>query len=106
MHAMHMREVEYTMRRGLRTQHDAWINHTEKRCRNPNTPIEHALGEAVLSTRAETRDRGLDFGPRRTRCLGPRFKIERRRETVVCGDSNRLLYVTAKLRIEASEARG
>src|SRR5215213_5367170 len=33
MHAMHMREVEYTMRRGLCTQHDAWINHTEKRCR-------------------------------------------------------------------------
>ncbi len=31
-HAMHMRAVEHTIRRGLCTQHDAWVNHTENRC--------------------------------------------------------------------------
>src|SRR5215211_3183094 len=34
MHAMHMRAVEHTIRRGLCTQHDAWVNHTENRCRS------------------------------------------------------------------------
>src|SRR5215210_465016 len=29
---MHMRAVEHTIRRGLCTQHDAWVNHTENRC--------------------------------------------------------------------------
>src|SRR5215212_4623196 len=33
MHAMHMRAVEHTIRRGLCTHHAAWINYTENRCR-------------------------------------------------------------------------
>src|SRR5215211_989223 len=33
MHAMHMRAVEHTIRRGLCTQPDAWVNYTENRCR-------------------------------------------------------------------------
>ncbi len=30
MHAMHMRAVEHTNQRGLRTHHVAWVNHTRK----------------------------------------------------------------------------
>src|SRR5215211_536740 len=32
MHAMHMRAVEHTIRRGFCTHHAAWVNHTENRC--------------------------------------------------------------------------
>src|SRR5215217_1615016 len=32
MHALHMRAVEHTIRRGLCTHHAAWANHTENRC--------------------------------------------------------------------------
>jgi hypothetical protein len=32
MHAMHMRAVEHTNRRGLRTHHAAWVNNTGNRC--------------------------------------------------------------------------
>jgi hypothetical protein len=28
-----MRAVERTIRRGLRTHHAAWVNHTENRCK-------------------------------------------------------------------------
>src|SRR5215217_3852447 len=48
---MHMRAVERTIRRGLRTHHAAWVNHTENRCRRGNRlerrPILRAVRDLV-----------------------------------------------------------
>jgi hypothetical protein len=60
MHAMHMRAVEHTNRRGLCTHHAAWANHTENRWRVlsvlasiPGREAGPRLRRGVISPRAE-----------------------------------------------------
>ena len=47
MHAMHMRAVEHTIRRGFCTHHAAWVNHTENRCKEDRCRGKETLIEAI-----------------------------------------------------------